>query len=302
MAFAEEEPFKRVYGPFFVYMNKEDSQALWSDAVQQLSEEIKSWPYDFPKSDDFFKPNKRGTIQGRLLVQDRYINGGRFPYGNNAYVGLALPGDLGSWQNNASPPRNGPTIWEIGIPDRSAAEFYVPDHYPNLVNRLYIGKPEHKFRQYGLWQRYTELYPNQDLVYNVGVSDYRKDWFYAQVTRNIGNNTFRPTTWEIRFHLPFVIRGNYTLQLALASAASFTLVVRFNNPVAIPMHFSTGLIGQDNAIARHGIHGLHWPYNIELPSHLLVEGNNIIYLRQAKGVTPFQGIMYDYIRLESPGT
>ncbi|KAJ1422848.1 Rhamnogalacturonan lyase, domain III [Sesbania bispinosa] len=63
-----------------------------------------------------------------------------------------------------------------------------------------------------------------------------------------------------------------------------------------------GLIGQDNAIARHGIHGLHWPYNIEVPCHLLVEGNNIIYLRQAKGVTPFQGIMYDYIRLESPGT
>lgn len=40
-----------------------------------------------------------------------------------------------------------------------------------------------RFRQYGLWERYTDLYPDNDLVYTVGVSDYSKDWFYAQVTR-----------------------------------------------------------------------------------------------------------------------
>lgn len=36
-----------------------------------------------------------------------------------------------------SPPRNGPTLWEIGIPDRLASEFYVPDPYPTLMNKLY---------------------------------------------------------------------------------------------------------------------------------------------------------------------
>lgn len=36
-----------------------------------------------------------------------------------------------------SPPRSGPTIWEIGFPDRTAAEFYVPDPYPTLMNKLY---------------------------------------------------------------------------------------------------------------------------------------------------------------------
>jgi len=36
------------------------------------------------------------------------------------------------------PPRDGPTLWEIGIPDRSAAEFYVPDPNPLYVNRLYV--------------------------------------------------------------------------------------------------------------------------------------------------------------------
>jgi rhamnogalacturonan endolyase len=38
------------------------------------------------------------------------------------------------------PARDAPTLWEIGIPDRTAAEFYVPD--PNTlylyVNRLYV--------------------------------------------------------------------------------------------------------------------------------------------------------------------
>lgn len=34
------------------------------------------------------------------------------------------------------PPRVGPTLWEIGVPDRSAAEFYVPDPYPTLMNPI----------------------------------------------------------------------------------------------------------------------------------------------------------------------
>lgn len=46
-----------------------------------------------------------------------------------------------------------------------------------------------RFRQYGLWERYTELYPDADLVYNVDSSDYRKDWFFAQVTRLLFLNT-----------------------------------------------------------------------------------------------------------------
>lgn len=40
------------------------------------------------------------------------------------------------------PPRSGPTLWEIGIPDRSAAEFYVPDPNPNYVNQLYLNHPD----------------------------------------------------------------------------------------------------------------------------------------------------------------
>ena len=110
------------------------------------------------------------------------------------------------------PPRQGPTLWEIGFPDRTAAEFYVPDPYPTLMNKLYNNHADKfvlmffklfclsqwtldlfndvenlalikRFRQYGLWERYAAIYPNNDLVFTVGVDDYTVDWFYAHVNR-----------------------------------------------------------------------------------------------------------------------
>lgn len=198
------------------------------------------------------------------------------------------------------PPRDGPTLWEIGIPDRSAREFYIPDPDARYINKLYVNHPD-RFRQYGLWERYSELYPKGDLVYTVGESNYSTDWFFAQVTRKKDDNTYQATTWQIRFRLATIKpTGTYKLRLALASAAQAELQVRINNPDQDPALFTSGLIGKDNAIARHGIHGLYWLFNVELPAASLVEGDNTIYLTQANTTSPFQGIMYDYIRLESP--
>ncbi|ESW28447.1 hypothetical protein PHAVU_003G287200 [Phaseolus vulgaris] len=364
MAFQEGEAYKKVFGPVFAYVNsasREDGTlSLWSDAVQQQAKEVRNWPYEFPKSEDFVPPSQRGIVLGRLLVKDSYFRGGRLLYANNAYVGLALPGDTGSWQTESKgyqfwtqadtkgfflinnivpgdynlyawvpgfigdyrynvtitvskggvitldslvyvPPRSGPTIWEIGFPDRTAAEFYVPDPYPTLMNKLYNEQHSDKFRQYGLWERYTDLYPNDDLVYTVGVSNYNKDWFYAHVTRNAGNKTYQPTTWQIIFEHPDqIVRGNYTLQLALACTNDADLQVRFNDPGADPPDFASGKIGGDSAIARHGLHGLHRLFSINVPSDRILKGTNTIYLKQSRARNPFQGVMYDYIRLERP--
>lgn len=115
------------------------------------------------------------------------------------------------------PPRNGPTLWEIGIPDRTAAEFYVPDPNPTLMNQLYTVQPDKlvhelhhlflffcflclidhsyvclkldRFRQYGLWDRYSDLYPDRDLVYAVESSIYQTDWYFAHVNRYITTST-----------------------------------------------------------------------------------------------------------------
>ncbi|XP_022878127.1 probable rhamnogalacturonate lyase B isoform X3 [Olea europaea var. sylvestris] len=358
--FGEGEPWKKVFGPVFMYLNSnmegDNRLSLWEDAKKQMLEEVQSWPYSFPESEDFPPAAKRGNVSGRLLVKDRYISHNYIP-ARGAYVGLAPPG-VGSWQRECKdyqfwtradeegyfsiknirtgdyslhawvpgfigdylnknsititsgcfinignlvykPPRNGPTLWEIGIPDRSAREFYVPDPNPKYINKLYINHD--RFRQYGLWERYTELYPNGDLVYTVGQSDYTKDWFFAQVTRKKDEKTYQGTTWQIKFNLDMVNpRGTYNLRLALASATQAKLEVRVNISDHNPPLFSSGIIGNDNAIARYGIHGLYWLFNVDIRGTLLVRGNNAIYLTQANATSPFQGIMYDYIRLEGP--
>ncbi|XP_062192262.1 probable rhamnogalacturonate lyase B isoform X2 [Phragmites australis] len=398
--FTDGEYWKKVHGPVFMYLNSSwdgsDPTMLWEDAKVQMMIEKESWPYVFALSEDFQKTEQRGCVSGRLLVRDRYIDDQDL-YASGAYVGLALPGEAGSWQRECKgyqfwcradvdgsfyirnivtgnynlyawvpgfigdykldatltiasgddiylgdlvyePPRDGPTIWEIGVPDRSAAEFYVPDPNPNYVNRLYIDHPD-RFRQYGLWERYAELYPDGDLVYTIDQSDYSTDWFYAQVNRRTDQNTYQPTTWQIKFNLDSVSpNSTYKFRVALASSTlaelqvlskerkkdlafsylhpSFFLsnVITGNSSCMINVlaqvffndqdkgvpHFTTGLIGRDNAIARHGIHGLYWLFNIDVGSAWLVQGLNTIYLKQARSTSPFQGLMYDYLRLEGP--
>ncbi|KAG9149624.1 hypothetical protein Leryth_023237 [Lithospermum erythrorhizon] len=360
--FEDGEPWKKVFGPVFVYLNSvsptDNPTSLWADAKEQMLIETENWPYDFPQSEDYKKKSERGRVSGRLLVRDSLISE-RLVTANAAFVGLAPPGQIGSWQreNKAyqfwtqtdfegyflipkvrsgnyslyawvpgfigdykydanvyirpgsniklenlifEPPSSGPMLWEIGIPDRTAAEFFVPPPISTLMNKLYSENPE-KFRQYGLWERYTEFYPNQDLVFTAGVDNYPVDWFFAHVNRDIGNKTYVPTTWQIIFNLDSVdSTGDYTLQLALASANEAELQVRINDEDAETPHFTTGLIGHDNAIARHGIHGLYWLYGVNISPSQLSEGSNAIFLTQARGLSPWRGVMYDYIRLEGP--
>ncbi|KAJ8562586.1 hypothetical protein K7X08_031038 [Anisodus acutangulus] len=368
LRFRNGEPWKKVFGPVFIYLNSassddEDILTLWTDAKEQMLIETENWPYDFPLSEDFTGADKRGIVSGRLLVGDSYVSK-RLITANSAFIGLAAPGDVGSWQienkgyqfwtqtdtegyfliNNIipgnyslyawvpgfigdykyedyinitpgsrtrlhtlvyDPPRNGPTLWEIGIPDRTAAEFFIPNPQPRLQNQLYIEHYAEKFRQYGLWDRYTEIYPNDDLVYTVGSSNYQSDWFFAHVNRytynDDGNKTYVPTTWQIGFDLQEVVdSSNYTLQIALASANEADLQIRINVQDTDVPHFTTGSIGKDNAIARHGIHGLYWMYSIDVPSDFLAIGKNIIFLKQSRGSSPWSEVMYDYIRLEGP--
>ncbi|XP_021832176.1 probable rhamnogalacturonate lyase B isoform X2 [Prunus avium] len=362
-----DEPWKKVFGPVFIYLNSATSNAnddpspLWEDAKHQMMTEVQKWPYDFPASSEFPPSDQRGNVSGRIQVRDRYVSEDCIP-GKGAYVGLAPPGDAGSFQRDCKgyqfwtradehgyysikniregqynlyawvpgfigdyrydaainitagcdsdvgelvyePPRDGPTLWEIGIPDRSAAEFYVPDPNPNYINKLYVNHPD-RFRQYGLWERYADLYPDQDLIYTVGTSDYAKDWFFAQVTRKKDDDTYEGTTWQIKFQLDNVNKsGTFKLRISLATANIAELQIRINDPKADPPLFTTGVIGKDNTILRHGIHGLYWLYSIDIPATLLVEGNNTLFLTQPISDSPlpaFHGLMYDYIRLEGP--
>lgn len=64
-----------------------------------MSDEEEKWPYDFPLSPDFPHPSQRGSVHGRLLVHDKYIDSNP-KAAKSGYVVLAPPGDVGSWQDN----------------------------------------------------------------------------------------------------------------------------------------------------------------------------------------------------------
>ncbi|CAN1766490.1 Rhamnogalacturonate lyase [Linum perenne] len=359
--FQANETWKKVYGPVFIYLNSLDQEQqipLWEDAKDQLLNQFEQWPYQFLGSQDYLISNQRGTVTGRLFVREPLVSNEHLqPIG--AFVGLAAPGEPGSWQFESKryqfwtevdedgtfvienviagqynlygfvpnfigeykydaliditpgrtvdvgvimyePPRNGSTLWEIGIPDRTAAEFFIPDANPKYINTLYTN--QERYRQYGLWERYAELYPEADLVYNVHTDDYKKDWFFAQVTRKKDDNvTYQGTTWQIKFMLVVTYpKVNYTLRVALATVNGAELQVRVNDPSDQPPLFTTGEIGKDNTIARHGIHGVYRLFSVTVPGSLLVVGNNTIFLTQAVGKGPFRGLMYDYIRFEGP--
>ncbi|XP_022950361.1 probable rhamnogalacturonate lyase B [Cucurbita moschata] len=168
----EGEAWRKVFGPVLVYLNStsdvSEAHNLWMDAKEQ--------------------ENERGSISGRLLVQDRFISSSPIP-ARDAHVGLSAAREEGGWQIESkeyqfwvqtdsngdftirnvipgvyglhgwvpgfigdylhqslvtvsagshthlgiltySPLRDGPTVWEIGFPDRTAGSFYVPDVNP----------------------------------------------------------------------------------------------------------------------------------------------------------------------------
>jgi rhamnogalacturonan endolyase len=70
-----------------------------------------------------------------------------------------------------SPRRYGRTLWQIGVPDRTAREFRHGDHY----------------WQWGLYFQYPKEFPN-DVNYVIGKSDWRKDWNYVQPPRILTQN------------------------------------------------------------------------------------------------------------------
>ncbi|KAH9317876.1 hypothetical protein KI387_019645, partial [Taxus chinensis] len=338
--FHNGEAWRKVFGPFRVHLNSAPKSVqpsvLWKAAKQQSLIETNQWPYSFPISPYFLKKAQRCSVSGRLLVHDRFISPKAFP-ANSAYIGLAAPGDKGSWQKESKvnqngvfpitnilpgeyniygwvqnivgdyknetllklspgssidlgdlvyePPRNGPTILEIGVPDRTAAEFYIPDANPKYINELFLNSE--KYRQYGLWERYADLYPDGDLVYTVGISDHSKDWFFAHVTRAKLGGTYEATTRQIKFKLGNSFQnGTYTLCIAIASATHSHLSVQFNDKLGRPQ-FEASLNEQDNAIARHGIHGFYQFLNVQVNPNWLVDGDNTLFITQKTNINPF---------------
>ena len=86
---AQGEHWTKVVGPFLIYVNSGgDPDNLWKDAMAQQVREGKKWPFDWVNGVDYPHRNERGTVSGRLALNDPLMPAARM---SRVRVGLAHP-------------------------------------------------------------------------------------------------------------------------------------------------------------------------------------------------------------------
>jgi rhamnogalacturonan endolyase len=198
-----------------------------------------------------------------------------------------------------TPVRYGRTIWEIGVPDRTAREFRHGDHY----------------WQWGLYFDYPKEFPN-DVNFVIGKSDWRRDWNYVQPprieTRDVpatseddeqkessapprsGSRNVRSSTWSVSFTMPEAPRGKTTLRLAFCGTHVGCDVEAFVNGKSIG---ETGTLPSTSAMQRDGIRAYWIEKDLSFDADLLTRGTNSVKLLSHANSWS-QGVMYDCVRLE----
>jgi rhamnogalacturonan endolyase len=190
-------------------------------------------------------------------------------------AGQAL--DLGTltW----TPVRHGRTLWEIGVPDRTAAEFRHGDHY----------------WQWGLYLKYPEEFPD-GVRFVVGRSDPARDWNYCQPPRIGADGKTSDTTWAIEFEAADPKPGKAALRMALCGSRGRGCVAVSVNGTPVG---DTGDLPDSGVMHRDGIRGTWLEKTFPFDAALLKPGKNEIRLR-SRGDHWTKGVLYDYLRLEGP--
>ncbi len=86
---AAGEAWTKVIGPFLIYCNSGPTpDAMWKDALAKAARETRAWPYDWVAGVDYPHRNERGTVSGRIVLNDPQAPGLRL---TNLLVGLAHP-------------------------------------------------------------------------------------------------------------------------------------------------------------------------------------------------------------------
>jgi rhamnogalacturonan endolyase len=251
---------------------------------------------------------------GTFLSQNQ--SGGRAPLeldvpARRFSVTVAAGGqtDLGTvlW----TPLRVGPTVFELGYPDRKADKFrhgedyWVPEPSPKLgyPTPIWGGEPEFPIDN-----------PN-GLAYTVGQSQWPRDWSYIIPAPPDAAGTYRPGIGTITFNLPAAPAGNAraSVYLACAGDESGGIVMSVNgtnlgtaagvaaspNPVTAD-GFNPPAGYADDSAEHFSDHGPFFDQRINFPGRLLHAGPNTLGIEVA-GKKGMPYLMLDYLRLELTG-
>lgn len=213
---------------------------------------------------------------------------GEFSGGPVTISGDGQTVDLGDIQ--WTPVRHGRQLWDIGVADRSGAEFRYGERY----------------FEPGVQLRLPELFPN-GVDFTIGQSVEARDWFFAQVpTAPAGSNpevrafsgvigTGNATPYDIYFDMPSAPRGLATLRLAITAtgASEMPLAVSVNGQRAGEVRTERA----DGAIQRHQMYGRWYEVELRFDASLMRAGQNVLTITVPSG-SYNAGVIYDYVRLE----
>lgn len=207
---------------------------------------------------------------------------------------------------NWTPKTNGTKLWQIGTPNRSAAEFHITSNaYPTRI------PGGDKYRQFGTWFEYPLEFPN-GVDFKIGTSNAAVNWNYFQpATKTPGDpqllkvpQNSTPSVWKIRFDSNGYTSGTGTLTFGLAGSVYGSLLVKVNGvEVGNWATFAEGPVN-DSSLYRQGIRGVYRQVEAKFNANLIHSGENIVELSlpTSPGTIAWTNvntsIMYDVVRLE----
>ena len=215
-----------------------------------------------------------------------------------------------------SPTRVGPTVFEIGQPDRTSGKFQHGDDWftGDIGPSPTAPSP--------IWTKFLDYpfdYPN-GLNYVVGQSRWGADWNFTLPEVINQSGKFNGTTETITFNLASTPGGgvNASLYVGFAGAFSANTLVSVNNSnlgsgsgnaagvTAAPVTALTSggfspAMDQSDVSVREGNHGAFSDERITFPASLLKKGQNTITINLNRANSSESFIMYDYLRLELAG-
>lgn len=244
-----------------------------------------------------FGPGAAGTFQSQAQVGGSAPNTLDIPasqFGVNVTGGATNNLGAVTW----TPTRVGPTVFEIGSPDRNSTEFrhgedwWVGDIGPGATNPLPI------------WSKFLEYpydFPSGP-SYTVGQSRWTTDWNFVQPVAVNTAGTANTTTSTITFNLASAPGATASLYIALSSDDSGPLVVVVNGTTVAnytpAYHTSTD---ESDSTVREGIHGMYTDNRVTFSGSDLRQGANTITITMNSGGNLANHAMYDYLRLELTG-
>ena len=224
-----------------------------------------------------------------------------------------------------TPLRLGPTVWEIGTPDRSSEEFYNGEHdvtpYSGVLPPYTGGAPYNTPAIWSAFLDYANQFPD-DVSYTVGTSDFTADWNYCQPTVLNSGGTYVGTTSKIYFNLAKAPAAGNQARLYIAFAAGYSAACILTINGAVQTASVTGSTDGANAatitnattgfyvpnysfdtMVRLGTNGAWGDAYLNFPGTILKAGWNEIDIgmRPTGGAGNGNGFEYDYIRLELQG-